>query len=116
MPRTQISTPSAANGMLSTNAEVQAIEEIAKALRGKVPQTRDTLFLVFDGYISVADGHYRSSDQYFVSWGPIPDLNSRLSKAKYVVLENKDETNPEIINNAGFKLISKLKAYSLYEK
>jgi hypothetical protein len=116
MPRTQISTPSAANGMLSMNAEAQAIEEIAKAIRGKIPQSRDTLFLVFDGYISVADGHYRSSDPYFVSWGPIPDVNSRLSKAKYVVLENKDEINPEIINKAGFKLMSNLKAYSLYKK
>jgi hypothetical protein len=116
MPRTQISTPSAANGMLSMNAEALAIEGIANAIHGKIPQTRETLFLVFDGYISVADGHYRSSDPYFVSWGPIPDLNSRLSKAQYVVLENNDEINSEIINKAGFKLISNLTAYSIYKK
>lgn len=116
MPRTQIAPPSAANGMLNLSAETQAIEEIANAVHGKIPQNRETLFLVNDGYLSVADGHYRSIDRYFVSWGPVQALNFRLPKAKYVVLEKIDVINAEFISKAGFKLVANLATYSIYKK
>lgn len=56
-------------------------------------------FVVKDGYLSVLFGKWDSEDAYFVSWGPTPPLESRVSVPGDYLLQG-DETVEELMNLA----------------
>jgi hypothetical protein len=84
---------SPASGMLmgadpSGNQTAQPLAADFDALRLSLPTNRAALFFVDDGVLSVFDGRYRSTDEYFVFWGGPPSLAERLVKLPYLVVDN----------------------------
>lgn len=116
MDRDVIKRSSVAEGMRNFPSEALTIEGAANAVKYFLPEKRTTIFLVDDGYISVADGKYRSQDRNFVSWGPVGSLSSRLKTAENVVIRNDDLASKELLIREEFLLKTKFAKYEIYAK
>ena len=66
-------------------APARAIEEDTKLLLDSIPAGERAIFLVPNGHWAVLSGNYRSVDPYFVDWGPLPPLASRLNGHPVIV-------------------------------
>lgn len=47
----------------------------------------NTVFLVVDGHLSVLKGQYVSLDEFFVGWGPVSPLNTRLLNQTEIIVD-----------------------------
>ena len=72
-----------AAGMFGRLGNVERLHAQTEFLTNSAGELR--IFLVGDGHLSVIDGTYRSIDAFFVSWGPTPDLSSRVRPGMEIV-------------------------------
>lgn len=116
MQREQIGAISSAQGMSNFPGEAKALENVAKLISKNISDSNKVIFLVDDGYLSVADGTYRSLDENFVLWGPSQKFSKRLVGSDYVVLATADKINVDALLQSNFLLITEFEKYSLYGK
>jgi hypothetical protein len=114
--REQIGKISIAEGMRNFPDEAKSLEISANELATKVSDRREGIFFVDDGYLSVADGKYRSLDKNFVLWGPSEELSKRLMNAQYVLIATQDEPSAATLLRSNFRVKSEFGKYSLYVK
>jgi hypothetical protein len=63
----------------SLESEFQFLKTIFK-------DDESAIFLSGDAAFSVFDGSWRSTDKWFVNWGPVPWLSGRIKEAKYPLI------------------------------
>lgn len=74
-----------ASGLFSRSGNVERLEAETDFMSSTSGNPK--IFLVFDGHLSVLNGTFNSSDAYFVDWGPLPPLESRLREGSEVVTD-----------------------------
>jgi len=76
------------------------------------------LFLSEDAAFSIFDGTYRSIDQWFVNWGPVPKLSTRISKEKFpmIIMDELSVSNSErdMVYAAGYECIDQFGRLSVF--
>lgn len=112
--REQIGKVSIAEGMRNFPDEAKFLEISATELANDVSDRREGIFFVDDGYLSVADGKYRSMDKNFVLWGPSEELTKRLMNAQFVLIATQDEPSAATLLRSSFRVKSEFGKYSLY--
>lgn len=73
-------------GMLVGDARARAMAEDSRLLSEVLPSSERAVFLVPDGDTAVLGGGYQSVDPFFVDWGPVPSLASRLASRPLIVM------------------------------
>jgi hypothetical protein len=77
---------SVARGMLVPDAVAAGLSSDLATLAPFLEGGGSGIFLTEDGDLSVMEESYTSADPYFVGWGPVPDLSSRVSQRPFIVL------------------------------
>jgi hypothetical protein len=91
LPRVHGQPGTIVEGMLVSRARSTQISEDTAFLGRQLQGSTAVVYLVDDGDLSVLDGRYRSADSFFVSWGPTPQVQTRI-----------DDGNPIVVQTSAF--------------
>jgi hypothetical protein len=105
-PRIAGQTGAINEGMLSSpvgTGFLTNFNESFEFLSSVLPAGEPALFLTPDGANAAFDGNYRSVDEWFVNWGPVPPLSERLAGVRFVIADwALPEQDLTTLTNAGF--------------
>ena len=105
-PRIAGPTGAINEGMLSSpvgTGFLTNFNESFEFLSSVLPAGEPVLFLTPDGANAAFDGNYRSADEWFVNWGPVPPLSERLEGVRFVITDwALPEQDLATLTGAGF--------------
>jgi hypothetical protein len=105
-PRIAGQTGAINEGMLSSpvgTGFLTNFNESFEFLSNLLPAGESALFLTPDGANAAFDGNYRSVDEWFVNWGPVPPLSERLEGVRFVITDwALPEQDLATLTDAGF--------------
>lgn len=84
--RVEYPTDSITSGMWGRPNDVAKVSETEQLLKSDLVPAK-AYFLVSDGLLSVMNGSYSSIDQFFVDWGPLPEMENRFQRPATVVAD-----------------------------
>ncbi len=93
-PRVRLENAGPATGVYGVRdrailSSPEALVEAVHFLEQQLGADGRAIFLVDDGFFSVATGRYASIDAWFVRWGPVPPLRDRLPMADLVITDGE---------------------------
>lgn len=88
------------DGMLVSKKAFNEINQDTAFLRAQLHGSESVIYLVDDGDLSVLDGRYRSADSYFVDWGGVPGIQTRIANGNPIVVQTSTFGRDNINNLA----------------
>lgn len=109
-PHERLEMVGPASGMLglrerSESHSAAMLREEVRFLDELLGSDRSAIYLVDDGFYSVATGRYASVDEWFVRWGPVPPLEERLVTTDLVVTDGRDCPECARLDELGWILV-----------
>lgn len=112
-------------GMLVSEASARAIAEDSRLLSEVLTKNDRAVFLVPDGDSAVLAGEFQSVDPFFVDWGPVPRLSSRLGTLPFIVMSiaptaqmlqpGGTVVRPEELEALGYRLVAQNERIAVYK-
>ena len=87
-------------------------------LESELKDNEKAIFLSEDAAFSIFDGTWRSIDQWFVNWGPVTKLQTRIIDGKFppIVMDELTVTESErhLVSSSGYKYVDRKGRLSIY--
>jgi hypothetical protein len=87
-------------------------------LESELKDDEKAIFLSEDAAFSIFDGTWRSIDQWFVNWGPVTKLQTRIIDGKFppIVMDELTVTESErhLVSSSGYKYVDRKGRLSIY--
>lgn len=104
-PRTQAPADSVAQGMRLGVAEARLLQNEQDFLRKHLTVGQRAIFITAYGHFSVLGNEFSSADPYFVAWGPVPELATRLRDTPPIFVEKGWESRVPTLLEEGYELV-----------
>ena len=111
--RVDAPTGSVLAGMRVEGSVARAITEDQNLLARYLQGAESAVFLVSDGDLSILSGTFRSADAYFVSWGDVPLLSTRLGTNPPIIIQRQTTDAAEGAEDEARAEVAKLTDYQL---